>query len=51
MEKERETLKNEQKIPFLVEKQCFSIKTKKGKEPKKKQTNKKSQPKKQIRRV
>ena len=45
MEKERETLTNKQKMPFLGGKQCFSIKNKERKGTKQKK------PKKQIRRV
>ena len=41
MEKERETLKNKQKMPFLGGKTLvFLLKTKKGKEPTKKQRKK-----------
>ena len=47
MEKERETMKNKQKMPFEGEKTLFLLKTKKIKEPKKNKKN----PKKQIRRV
>ena len=45
MEKERETLKNKQKMPFLGGKQCFSIKNKKGKEPQKNRKKNKKQEK------
>ena len=37
MEKERETLKNKQKMPFLGGKQCLSIKNKERKGSKQKQ--------------
>ena len=43
MEKERETLKNQQKCPFYGEKQCFSIKNKERKgTPKKQEKTKKT---------
>ena len=45
MEKERETLKNKQKMPFLGEKQCFAIKNKERKGTHKKQKTKKNKQK------
>ena len=40
MEKEKETLKNKQKMPVLGGNSVFRLKTKKGKEPKKNKKNK-----------